>query len=264
MKPGPSAHRITHLIVLLITLAAFLALQACGSRRVSRPPTGPSGKPLKGTYKPYTVFGRTYTPLLKSDGYQEAGLASWYGPDFHGKRTANGERYDMEGMTAAHKILPMNTWVEVKNLQNGRSAVVRINDRGPFVDNRIIDLSKAAARNLGVLGPGTARVRVTALGYREPGTGLAGAPARYRQPASYTVGSFGVQVGAFTDVRNADRLAAKLRRDWPQVVVVRYDRGDAVFHRVRVGQVPNLTEAYELQAKLRARGFTDAMAVSHQ
>ena len=264
MKPGARALPATHLIILLVTLTALLALQACGPRRVTPPPTGPTGQPLKGTFKPYTVFGRTYTPLLKSDGYQEAGLASWYGPDFHGKRTANGERYDMEAMTAAHKILPMNTWVEVKHLGNGRSAVVRINDRGPFVGDRIIDLSKAAARELGVLGPGTARVRVTALGYREPGTGVAGAPARYRQPASYTVGSFGVQVGAFTDVRNATRLAAKLRRDWPQVAVVRYDRGDAVFHRVRVGRVSSLSEAYELQGKLRARGFPDAMAVSHQ
>ena len=142
--------------------------------------------------------------------------------------------------------------------------MVRINDRGPFVDNRVIDLSKAAARKLGVLGPGTARVRVTALGYREPGTGVAGAPARYRQPASYTEGSFGVQVGAFTDPRNASRLAAKLRRQWPQVVVVRYDRGDAVFHRVRVGRVTSLSEAYQLQAKLRGQGFPDAMAVSLQ
>jgi rare lipoprotein A len=262
MKARPGQSTITHLIILLFTLAAFLAFQAC-ARKVSPPPSGPNGKPLKGTFKPYTVFGRSYTPLLKADGYQESGLASWYGPDFHGKRTANGERYNMEAMTAAHKILPMNTWVKVENLGNGRSEVVRINDRGPFVGDRVIDLSKAAARKLGVLGPGTARVRVTALGYREAGTGVGGAPAKYRKPVSYTQGSFGVQVGAFTNINNATRLAAKLRRDWPAVVVVRYDRGDAVFHRVRVGRVTSLPDAYQLQAKLRKQGFPGAMAVSH-
>ena len=114
--------------------------------------------------KPYTVFGRSYQPYTKAHGYEERGLASWYGPKFQGRLTSNGEVYDMEKMTAAHKLLPMNTWVEVVNQDNGKKAVVRVNDRGPFVDGRIIDLSKAAARKLGVLGPGTAPVYIRALG----------------------------------------------------------------------------------------------------
>ena len=241
-------------------LCAMLLLLAAGcARRAPAPRPGPPGvKPPR----PYTVYGRTYHPLARAQGFEETGLASWYGPNFHGRRTSSGEIYDMEAMTAAHKILPLDTWVEVTNLENGRKVVVRINDRGPFVDGRIIDLSKAAARKLGIIGPGTARVHIRALGYRRPGTGVAGRPAEYQPPASYRQGPFTVQVGAFLNESNAWRLAARLRTRWPRVMVVRYDRGDKVFHRVRVGKLDSLEAAMRLQQKLRRAGFRQAFAVA--
>lgn len=250
----------------MLVLALLLSLAACASRRVPAPSPAPPKSTTTGktpaTQRPYTVLGKTYNPLPTAEGYQETGIASWYGPNFHGKRTSNGEVYDMESMTAAHKTLPMDTWVEVRNLETGKKIQVRINDRGPFVDGRIIDLSKAAARELGSLAKGTANVEVVALGYRQMGTGVAGRPAVYVPPASYTEGDFSVQVGAFTDPANAQRLAERLRPEWGQVAVVRYDRGDQVFHRVRVGQVRELSEAKALEARLRAAGFPEAMAVA--
>ncbi|MFZ5587441.1 MAG: septal ring lytic transglycosylase RlpA family protein [Thermodesulfobacteriota bacterium] len=256
-----------------LALAAALALAlgglpGCMSRKVSAPPspTPPAKKETPGklpaTQRPYTISGQTYHPLPSAEGFSETGVASWYGPNFHGKRTSNGEVYDMEAMTAAHKLLPMDTWVEVRNLENGKRAVVRVNDRGPFVDGRVIDLSKAAARELGVLGRGTAQVEVVALGYKQAGTGVAGRPAVYQPPASYQEGVFTVQVGAFSDPANAQRLAERLKPVWGQVYVVRYDRGDAVFHRVRVGQVKDISQAKELEARLRAAGLADSFAVA--
>src|SRR5262249_10410144 len=131
----------------------------CGSRI-----PGPSGTPYRAYIvgQPYQINGRTYFPREDFD-YDHTGTASWYGSDFHGRRTANGETYDMNGLTAAHTTLPMPTIVRVTNLDNGRSVVVRINDRGPFVEDRIIDLSRAGARELGFEGQGLARVRVTVL-----------------------------------------------------------------------------------------------------
>jgi hypothetical protein len=154
------------LLAALVVVAFLCAgLSGCGSKYVpgisippapsgKTPPPAPKGK--GGTYKPYTVLGQTYYPLGSAEGYSETGVASWYGPNFHGKKTANGERYDMYQMTAAHRILPMHTRLMVRNLDNGRTAEVRVNDRGPFVGNRVIDLSYAAANLLGVVGPGTA------------------------------------------------------------------------------------------------------------
>ena len=119
----------------------------------------------KYTMRPYSVFGITYYPFVAKIGDDFDGIASWYGPDFHSKKTSNGEIYDMYDMTAAHKTLPMNTVVKVDNLENGKSIVVRINDRGPFVKGRIIDLSNKAANQIEMVGRGTAKVKVTVLGY---------------------------------------------------------------------------------------------------
>ncbi|MCB2185151.1 MAG: septal ring lytic transglycosylase RlpA family protein [Deltaproteobacteria bacterium] len=253
--PGPG------LLLLGLLLALALALAGCGKGQVSTPQGRPPAKKPAGT-KPYTVFGQTYYPITDVEGYEQEGVASWYGPNFHGKKTSNGEIYNMEAMTAAHKILPFETYVEINNLDNGRKIVVRINDRGPFVKDRIVDLSKAAARELGVLAHGTAHVKLTALGFRTPGTGVAGRPAEYHAPASYRVGVFTVQVGAFANESNAWRLAAKLRTVYPEVVVVAMDRGDMLLHRVRVGKVQTLSEAEKLQTQLRNQGFGDAFAVA--
>ncbi len=144
--------------------------QRDGPPRVDRdlsdiPDAVPRAEPVTraGNKNPYTVLGKTYHLLPSAKGYREVGIASWYGSKFHGRSTSNGEPYDMFGMTAAHKTLPIPAYVRVTNLENGRSAIVRVNDRGPFHDDRIIDLSYAAARKLGVYGQGTARVEVVAI-----------------------------------------------------------------------------------------------------
>ena len=145
----------------LAALALALTVGACGS---SRGVPGPTGTPYRAYLvgQPYQINGRTYVPREDFD-YDRTGTASWYGSDFHGRRTANGETYDMNAMTAAHPTLPMPTIVRVTNLDNGRSVIVRINDRGPFAEDRIIDMSRAGARELGFEGKGLARVRVAVL-----------------------------------------------------------------------------------------------------
>lgn len=180
---------------LLLALCALL-LAGCGSRGGGSWRKGG----VTGT-KPYTVRGKTYYPLKSAHGFVEVGEASWYGPGFHGKTTANGERYNQYAMTAAHKLLPLGTKVRVTHMNNGRSIIVRINDRGPFVGDRIIDLSRAAATQLNIIGPGTGRVRVQSLG---------GVP-QMRNDGDIA-GSYYVQVGAFVNKDNADRLARDLGR----------------------------------------------------
>ena len=136
-----------------------------GSGKSDSAKGGSGSKGPRGT-KPYTIRGKTYYPLLSAHGFRETGIASWYGPDFHGKLTANGERYDMHGMTAAHKLLPFGTQVKVTNKSNGRSIVVRVNDRGPFVANRVIDLTRTGADRLA--GPHASRASRPAPPARSP------------------------------------------------------------------------------------------------
>lgn len=137
----------------------------CATVRLSTPFSSSSSatQGVKRGTKPYTVLGKTYYPLQSAAGFRETGVASWYGPNFHGKKTANGETYNMYAMTAAHKILPLGTVVRVSHLNNGKNIIVRVNDRGPFVDDRIIDLSYTAAKQLDMIGTGTARVQIIAL-----------------------------------------------------------------------------------------------------
>jgi rare lipoprotein A len=201
-----------------------------------------AGPPPPGSYR---VKGQTYAPLARADGYAETGLASWYGPGFHGRRTSSGEVYDMHAPTAAHKLLPLGTTVRVTHLGNGRQVTARINDRGPFVEGRIIDLSYALARELGLVEQGVARVRVEALG------GPNGTPAvrALSGPFSWQVGSFGV-------AQNAHSLAHSLRASYPQVTVEPYDRGDAVFQRVRVGIYDSPERAGDDREGLARRGLS--------
>ncbi|MEJ2284633.1 MAG: septal ring lytic transglycosylase RlpA family protein, partial [Desulfobacterales bacterium] len=161
------------------------------------PPKRPAGYP-----KPYKVFGKWYQPLPHSKGFRQRGIASWYGKDFHGKKTSNGDIYNMYAMTAAHKTLPLGTFVRVRNLENNHEVEVRVNDRGPFVRGRIIDLSYAAAKDIGIVGPGTARVEVVALG--TPVSTDAGSSTSYVQ-GDYYSGNFTYQVGAFVNRENAER-----------------------------------------------------------
>jgi len=173
-------------------------------------------------------------------GYTEEGNASWYGNPFHGRRASNGETYDMHKLTAAHRTLPFETMVRVTNLSNNKSTVVRITDRGPFVENRVIDLSMAAAREIESIGPGVVRVRLEVLGNVDP-----------------TVGFFTVQVGAFRDRGNAERLCDRLNASYTPVFIQQYDAPDGTFYRVRVGKISGESAAQDFAEQLRAKeGFT--------
>ena len=147
-------------------LNLIVALLACGALAACASTPEPPPQTVSGTMKPYTIRGKTYTPR-HDPGYDEVGLASWYGGKHHGRMTADGEIFDMNAPSAAHKTLPLPSIVEVKNLENGRKIKVRVNDRGPFADGRIIDLSKEAARQLGMLEQGLAKVRVKYVGPAE-------------------------------------------------------------------------------------------------
>jgi rare lipoprotein A len=220
----------------------------------------PSQPDLHPTQRPYSVNNQVYRPLIDAEGFSEEGLASWYGKDFHGRKTSNGETYDMYAMTAAHKILPMNVFLKVTNLNNGQSAVVRVNDRGPFVKSRIIDLSYSAAQQLGVVGPGTAPVRIEALGYREAAS--PGTPAHYRQPDSYVPGPFMVQVGAFTVKENAYRLADQLRKQYGASAVAEGWVNGRKFYRVRAGLYDTMALAADGLLRMEANGFPDSFIVA--
>lgn len=203
---------------------------------------GCSTSPPPGGYR---VKGRTYVPLTRADGFVEVGLASWYGPGFHGKKTASGETYNMHAHTAAHKLLPLGTVVKVTHVGNGRSVLARINDRGPFVEGRVIDLSYALAQQLGVVGPGTATVKVEAME----------GPGGSAPPGQDLEGPFAWQVGAFAVRENSEALARKLARNYGDVTVERFDRGDVLFHRVRLGRYATAQQAHAALASLRAKGL---------
>lgn len=230
----------------------------------------------------YEVFGRRYAVLASSSGYVERGVASWYGPGFHGVNTAMGEPYDMLGMTAAHKTLPLPTYARVTNLANGRSVIVRINDRGPFVDNRIIDLSYTAAAKLDMIRSGTAFVEVRAL---DPGTPLAeplsqnvapvitgsdsAAPAVITAPAPATaaVPALGdlapqalyIQVGAFGDQANAARALQRLQAAGiADAFSLPTQSNGQSLRRIRVGPIASVEQYDALIARLAALGFPQA------
>jgi rare lipoprotein A len=167
----------------------------------------------------------------------QLGTASWYGPGFHGKPTSSGEIYDQNDLTAAHQTLPLGTRVAVTRLSNSRSVEVRINDRGPFVDGRIIDLSYAAARTLGLVGPGTARVRLEVVGEESPFLRAA---------------AFSVQVGSFAERTNAERLKAFLQRRFDDVRIATLDVGSGRYYRVRMGHFARRADAFELARAVAA------------
>ncbi|HEY2462829.1 MAG TPA: septal ring lytic transglycosylase RlpA family protein [Steroidobacteraceae bacterium] len=238
----------------------------------------------------YDVMGKRYFVLSSSVGYVERGVASWYGPGFHKVRTSTGEPYDMYGMTAAHKTLPLPAYVRVTNLQNGRSIVVRVNDRGPFVGNRIIDLSYTAASKLDMLRNGTAMVEVRSLEAASGSEPLAAplaaplsaspitAAAEAPPPASATAPpeavsdvsggaastvpvprALFIQAGAFSDPQNAERLLEKLRGGGYGKVFVRDNEiAGRRMYRVRIGPVPNVAEFDRIVAALERVGVDDA------
>ena len=242
-------------------LILLLLLASCGAPTyTTRVVNTPSQAGLKPTQRAYEVNGQRYQPIPSAEGYTEKGIASWYGKKFHGRKTSNGETYDMYAMTAAHKTLPMNVHLKVTNLDTGRSTVVRINDRGPFVRSRIVDLSYSAAKELGVVGPGTAPVRIEALGYRDDAP--TGATPHYRQPVSYEVGPFMIQVGAFAVKENAYRLAGKLKSQYGSSNVAEGWVNGQKFYRVRVGLHPSMALADDALKKIEANGYPNSFIVA--
>jgi rare lipoprotein A len=198
----------------------------------------------------YTVLGKRYAVLSSGEGYVERGVASWYGPTFHGESTSIGEAYDMYGMSAAHKTLPLPAYARVTNLGNGRSVVVRINERGPFAKNRIIDLSYTAAATLDMLREGTALVEVRTL--------RAGGDDNFRRSDETPPQTLYVQAGAFTEQGNAKRLVDRLKAGGVSNAFVQSPptSGPKVF-RVRAGPVASTSEFDRLAARLAQLGVTD-------
>lgn len=203
---------------------------------------------LAGNRSPYRVLGKTYYVLTDARGFEQTGIASWYGRKFHGRTTANGERYDMYRYSAAHRSLPLPTWVRVTNLANGRSLDVRVNDRGPFHDDRIIDLSYAAARALGFADRGTTRVHIATIAAPTP-RGTRAVQSPQSRPQGYWL-----QAGAFLDPASADALGHRLRavldHEAPVTVV-----HEANLHRVRVGPFAAVETAERFQFLLMAADF---------
>jgi len=236
-------------------ICLLLLLWACAADRYTPPPPTPPGHP-----KPYRVLGTWYQPIPNARGFEQTGIASWYGRKFHGRKTANGEIYNMYAMTAAHKTLPLGTYVRVHNLHTGRTIDVRVNDRGPFVRGRIIDLSYTAAKEIGIVGPGTARVKIVALGAPRQATATGGQSAYV--PIDYYSGNFTFQVGAFAERANAERLVAKLGQRYKNAHMTTFFDGRQTFYRVRVGRSNNLEEAVAYEQELVRDGFPETFLVA--
>jgi rare lipoprotein A len=205
--------------VLVAAVAASVMLAVCGHKRRTRVTAVPRHAP---------------PPVVVTVGDTEEGIASWYGHPYHGRAAANGEIYDMEKMTAAHRTLPFDTWVRVYDLDNNKTTEVRITDRGPFVGGRIIDLSHAAARELALIGPGVARVRIEVI----------------RTPPTVTSGLFAVQVGAFRDRDNAERMRSRMEARYGSARLLQRAENPAVW-RVLVGAEVSQDEANRLADRIR-------------
>lgn len=263
----------------LAALALGILLVACGSSpprpepprpgpERSTPPPPPANfdaipdavpriepRSSRGNPVSYEVFGKRYFIQATAEGYKERGVASWYGPDFHSRATSSGEPYDMYAMTAAHKTLPIPAYARVTNLGNGRSVVVRINDRGPFVDNRIIDLSYTAAHKLGMTQTGTAFVEVEVI---TPGTTAEAASAiaaAQASPQPLNGPRLYLQAGAFSVATNANQLADRLRNAGVSRVLVLAPDNTTPLHRVRVGPIPDVASFDMLAAQITRLGI---------
>jgi rare lipoprotein A len=282
-------------------MVTTLLLAACAStpRRAGTPPAPLPAPPVdvnaipdavprvearstRGNPPFYEVAGRRYTVLASAAGYVERGVASWYGPDFHGKNTSSGEPYDMYAMTAAHKTLPLPSYARITNLSNGRSIIVRINDRGPFVANRVVDLSYTAAARLDMIRNGTAFVELQAIVPGEQGSGLiasataaptvsappvvapvatpAPAAALANSPAPTPASSLYIQVGAFAAESNAQQLIARLQAAGIERVfsLAATGNGGQRLRRVRIGPVATVGEFDRIVAQLDLMGYPDA------
>ena len=286
--------------VIPVLLLSLLVLQGCsllrrGPEATPKPPAGvpkpprdlasipdavPRAEPRSryGNPETYEVFGKKYRVMKSARGHVERGLASWYGPGFHAERTSSGEPYNMYSMTAAHKTLPIPSYVRVTHLGNGRSIVVRVNDRGPFVGNRIIDLSYTAAYKLGMIGTGTAPVEIRVLQPGDASSGRATAATPVAPPSAPTpaatpapsptqavdtpslgISSRFLQTGSFGSRANAEAMTRRLAQSGIRNAVIREARiGERVVYRVQVGPLDNAVEADDMVERLRLVGVPDA------
>lgn len=277
---------------LLLAFSLFALATACGSNspQDGPPKSGsnavkglpddavprPEEKSRLGNGPNYEVFGKQYTVMSSAVGYKERGVASWYGEKFHGNRTSNWDIYDMYAMTAAHKTLPLPTYVRVRNLSNNREIVVRVNDRGPFVHNRIIDLSYSAAMKLDMITTGTSLVEVEAITFEAPSgdqptrqvstpepQAVAAPPVRPEPGRSSNPHHIYVQIGAFGSRDNADRRVSLLRSGGIGAAAVHQD--DSVsppLYRVRMGPVQGVDQYDLLVEELAKLGIVDSIIVT--
>jgi rare lipoprotein A len=238
------------------------------------PDAVPKAEPLhRYANRKYEALGQTYNPLTQPGNYKERGIASWYGKKFHGQHTASGETYDMYGMTAAHPTLPIPSYARVTNLANNKSVVVRINDRGPFLHDRIMDLSYVAAHKLGIVGNGSSEVEVVSIApdgaiappiaMNSPVTSEPLAPAPVTNNIMIADGKTYLQLGAFKSQPGAESFLAKMRTefDGSGKQVVLYQKGDLV--RVHLGPYASLDEARSTAEKLQSRLGFKPMVSSH-
>lgn len=220
-----------------------------------------------GNPSTYVVLGKRYYTLQDNKNFVERGVASWYGRKFHGRKTSNGEVYDMYGMSAAHKKLPIPTYARVTNLKNGRSVIVRINDRGPFHENRIIDLSYAAASRIGMLGKGTALVEVRTIDPAAPKPAAATRVAQHRTPADMAhkpdqKPQIFLQAGAFSSSENAERLRERLQQGLARTVrVTPIATTGGPVHRVQVGPLASVEIADTVTAQMHEFGISKPLVV---
>lgn len=276
------------LYILILPLLLISIASGCSTKKApdyasshAHLPNGTGG--VHKTGNPYNIGGRWYTPMQFENGYDETGIASWYGRDFDGKATANGETYDMHALSAAHKTLPLPTLVRVTNLENGRSVIVRVNDRGPFVKDRLIDLSYAAANALGYARNGTAHVRVQSLQLPPPskqetfamGAKLKAAdrfnhppnsvrvssPDALTAPVTAASGKIFIQLGAFSSKDNAVRLEQQLKSSFSAIHTVAAHLGDKTLYRVRLGPYEDMVNIEQTVLSLQSHGFDKPVVV---
>lgn len=277
----------------VIVLAGYCLLSACSTGRYSMqhdsapehdfdashiPDAVPRVEPpsRQGNPDSYVVHGKRYYVKKSSHGFIQRGIASWYGKKFHGHRTSNGEIYDMYHMTAAHKTLPLPTYAEVTNLGNGKRVIVRINDRGPFHANRVIDLSYAAAKKLGVAANGTAKVEIRAIDPRRPADitvtksssryiavrmgKLPAKPNRTEEAAGNSeskkdTAAVFIQVGAFSNRDNAEKLCARLNRQFASFNIATGFHDESRLYRVRIGPFADRKQADQLVESIIRSGL---------
>lgn len=260
-------------ITLLLLFSGLLASCSTVSEKDSAPRQTPDvsqvpdavpkyePKSKYGNPRRYEVLGKTYYTMNSAAGYREKGIASWYGTKFHGRRTSSGEIYDMYAMTAAHKTLPLPTYVEVTNLENGRKVIVKVNDRGPFHENRLIDLSYSAASKLGIIAKGTGLVEIRTV---TPGSQQAAEPVKVNQPvvpATANAEMF-LQVGAFSTQNKAEQVKTKLSKSVSDaILIVPFERPQGRLYRVRVGPLASVEAGDGLARRLEGLGFLDAHIV---